>query len=373
MSEFSAFDREAMTRALQWAALGARSTQPNPRVGCVIARDGQIVGAGWHRRAGGPHAEVFALREAGDAARGATAYVTLEPCNHHGRTPPCTEALIAAGVTRVVYANGDPNPQVDGSGARRLQQAGIVVQTGLMAQEGEELNVGFFARMRRRRPWLRLKLAASLDGRTALASGESRWISSPEARADVHAFRAASAAILSTSATVLADDPQLDARPQDAAREATEGDAPRYPLRVLLDAHLRIPTQARVFATPGEIVLLALDSAVPPQHLAQGVQVQRVSAGADGRLSLSAALAWMAGAGLNEIWTEAGATLAGALLNQDLVDEVVLYLAPCFLGTDARPLARLPALARLADARRLQVHDVGRIGPDVRIMLRLGG
>lgn len=370
MSEFSVFDRAAMARALQLALLGARSTQPNPRVGCVIAQDDRIVGEGWHRRAGGPHAEVFALRAAGDRARGATAYVTLEPCNHYGRTPPCTEALIAAGIVRVVYANGDPNPQVDGSGASRLRAANVIVQTGLMAQEGEELNLGFFARMRRKRPWTRVKLAASLDGRTALASGESRWITSAEARADVHRFRAESAAILSTSATVLADDPQLDARPQEAA---PSNDPPRLPMRVVLDSHLRIPMSARVFSTPGELVLLANESAVAPDALEPAVRVQRLPSGDDGRLSLSAALAWMAAEGVNEVWTEAGATLAGALLAQQLADEVVLYLAPRFLGPDARPLARMPALAQLEDALQWRVHDVTRIGPDVRIMLRSGG
>lgn len=384
MTEFSNFDRTAMARALTLAALGARTTQPNPRVGCVIARDETIVGEGWHQRAGEPHAEVFALRAAGERARGATAYVTLEPCNHHGRTPPCSEALIAAGIARVVYANGDPNPQVDGSGAARLRTAGLRVETGLLAEAGEELNLGFFARMRRKRPWLRLKLAASLDGRTALANGESRWISSPESRADVHEFRAASAAILSTSATVLADDPQLDARPQQATT--------RHPLRVLLDAKLRIPAAARVFRTPGEVVVLTRAASASDgstiagstiagstidaptfKDLGPAVRVQRVPAAADGHLSLPAALEWLATIGVNEIWTEAGATLAGALLAERLADEVVLYLAPCFLGPDARPLARLPVLARLADAQQLRVHDVGRIGPDVRIMLRLGG
>lgn len=369
MADFSSFDRTAMARAMTLAALGTRTTQPNPRVGCVIARDESIVGEGWHQRAGEPHAEVFALREAGERAQGATAYVTLEPCNHHGRTPPCTEALIAAGIARVVYSNGDPNPQVDGSGAARLRAAGLQVETGLLAAAGEELNRGFFARMRRQRPWLRLKLAASLDGRTALANGESRWISSPESRADVHEFRAASAAILSTSATVLADDPQLDARPQQVTS--------RHPLRIVLDSRLRVPTTARVFRTPGEVVLLAKESTAIDtakfKDFGAAVRVQTVPVDAEGRLSLSAALAWAATIGTNEIWTEAGATLAGQLLAERLVDEVVLYLAPCFLGPDARPLAKVPALARLADAEQWQVHDLGRIGPDVRIMLRLGG
>ena len=360
-----------MRRALELAALGKRTTQPNPRVGCVITQGGTIVGEGWHQRAGEPHAEVFALREAGDSARGGTAFVTLEPCNHHGRTPPCTEALIAAGVSRVIYACGDPNPRVDGSGAARLRAAGIDTATGLLAAEGEELNLGFFKRMRTGRPWLRLKLAASLDGRTALASGESRWITSPESRADVHRFRAESAAILSTSATVLADDPELTARTDTAVS--------RQPLRIVLDRHLRVPPGARLFAAPGEVVRLtaaaearATTGAASGSHTTAGARIETIAADADGRLNLEAALAWMGGAGLNEIWTEAGPTLAGSLLQRKLVDEVVLYLAPKLLGPDARPLALLAEPLRLADVDEWRIHDLRQIGPDIRIMLRPG-
>lgn len=343
---WSGFEHAAMQRALALAALGARSTQPNPRVGCVIAAGERIIGEGWHQRAGEPHAEVFALREAGEGARGATAFVTLEPCNHHGRTPPCSEALIAAGVSRVIYACGDPNPRVDGSGAARLRAAGIRVEHGLEQTAGEELNLGFFSRMRRRRPWLRLKLAASLDGRTALANGDSRWITSAESRADVQRFRAESAAILSTSATVLADDPELTAR---------DGEVSRQPLRVILDAHARIPRSARIFSAPGRTVCLTRE---------------QIGLDAAGRLPLPAVLAWMGGAELNEVWTEAGPTLAGALLADGLVDELVLYLAPRLLGPTARPLAAWPNLERLADAPSWQVRDLRQIGPDIRIMLR---
>jgi diaminohydroxyphosphoribosylaminopyrimidine deaminase/5-amino-6-(5-phosphoribosylamino)uracil reductase len=363
------FEERAMRRALELAALGKRTTQPNPRVGCVITRGDTIVGEGWHQRAGEPHAEVFALREAGDSARGGTAFVTLEPCNHHGRTPPCTEALIAAGVSRVIYACGDPNPRVDGSGAARLRAAGIDTATGLLAAEGEELNLGFFKRMRTGRPWLRLKLAASLDGRTALASGESRWITSPESRADVHRFRAESAAILSTSATVLADDPELTAR--------TDVAPSRQPLRIVLDRHLRVPSAARLFAAPGEVVRLtaaaearATTGAAGRSHTTAGARIEAIAADADGRLNLEAALAWMGGAGLNEIWTEAGPTLAGSLLQRKLVDEVVLYLAPKLLGPDARPLAMLAEPLRLADVDAWRIDDLRQIGPDIRIMLR---
>ncbi|MFZ9305372.1 MAG: bifunctional diaminohydroxyphosphoribosylaminopyrimidine deaminase/5-amino-6-(5-phosphoribosylamino)uracil reductase RibD [Steroidobacteraceae bacterium] len=369
-----------MHRALALAALGARSTQPNPRVGCVIARDGVIVGEGWHQRAGEPHAEVFALRAAGELARGATAFVTLEPCNHHGRTPPCTLALIEAGIARVIFACGDPNPRVDGSGAARLRAAGIAVEVGLCAHEGEELNRGFFKRMRTGRPWLRLKLAASVDGRTALAHGESRWITSAAARADVHRFRAESAAILSTSATVLADDPQLDARPPLGARPSLDAQPLplRQPLRVILDQHLRVPVQARVFSTGGEVVRLAgaaASAAASATHakapaVAEASRIERIALGEDGRLNLDAALAWMGGAGLNEVWTECGPTLAGALLDRGLVDEMVLYLAPKLLGSTARPLVEIAAPARLAEAMTWQVHDLQQIGPDIRIMLR---
>ena len=367
-AEWSEFEQQAMRRALALAALGARTTQPNPRVGCVIAREGVIVGEGWHQRAGEPHAEVFALRAAGELARGATAFVTLEPCNHHGRTPPCTEALINAGIARVIFACGDPNPRVDGSGAARLRAAGIAVEVGLCATEGEELNRGFFKRMRTGRPWLRLKLAASIDGRTALAHGESQWITSPAARADVHRFRAESAAILSTSATVLADDPQLDARSDGGASPPT-----RQPMRVLLDRQLRIPPRARVFTTGGEVVRLAgaATQSIPAPAMAspQG-RIEHIALGGDGQLNLEAVLAWMGGAALNEVWTECGSTLAGALLDRGLVDEMVLYLAPKLLGSAAKPLVEMAGPARLAEAMTWQVHDLQQIGPDIRIMLR---
>lgn len=363
---FTAFDCAAMTRALELAALGRRTTHPNPRVGCVIAVDGSIVGEGWHQRAGEPHAEVFALAAAGSRARGATAYVTLEPCNHHGRTPPCTDALVTAGVSRVVFAAGDPNPRVDGSGAARLRAAGIEVVEGLMRDAANELNLGFFSRMRRGRPWLRLKLAASVDGRTALASGESQWITSDASREDVQAWRAESAALITGAGTVIADDPALTVR---------TGPEPRpRPLRVILDSHLRVPAGARVFRAPGRCIRLAVRGATPAAGGDPDPQpVEYLEAGADGRVSLPAALAWMGAQGVNEAWAEAGPTLAGALLTAGLVDELVLYFAPTLLGPDARPLAALPPVCRLADAPRWHLHDLRRVGPDVRMMLRPGG
>ncbi|MCU0758607.1 MAG: bifunctional diaminohydroxyphosphoribosylaminopyrimidine deaminase/5-amino-6-(5-phosphoribosylamino)uracil reductase RibD [Steroidobacteraceae bacterium] len=365
MSPFHSRERAWMARALELAWLGRDGTHPNPRVGCVLVRDGEVVGEGWHRRAGEPHAEAFALDAAGARARGATAYVTLEPCNHHGRTPPCTEALLAAGVARVVYAVPDPDPRVDGGGAARLRAAGVDVVCGLLAEEATELNLGFFSRLRRGRPWVRLKLAASLDGRTALAGGESQWITSEAARQDVQCWRAQSAAILTGVGTVLADDPALTVR---------VGDSPRQPLRVVLDGRLRSPPAARVFSGPGESLVFALEDAdagrfLPPSRVA----LERVSAGSDGRLALPEVLRRLGARQLNEAWVEAGPTLAGSLLAAGLVDELVLYLAPTLLGPDARPLAMLPALSRLADRPAWRIHDLRPIGPDARIMLRPGG
>jgi len=316
----------------------------------VIALGEQIVGEGWHQRSGEPHAEVFALREAGERARGATAFVTLEPCNHHGRTPPCSEALIAAGIARVIYASGDPNPRVDGSGAARLREAGIVVEQGLRVAEGDELNLGFFSRMRRQRPWVRLKMAASLDGRTATATGESQWITSEAAREDVQHWRAESAAILSTSATVLADDPRLSVRLQSSRSDG----AIRQPLRVLLDRAARVPTSARLFAESGEVL-----------HLTS----QEIPLDAGGRLSLPAVFSTLNTREINEVWTEAGATLAGSLIEGGWVDELVVYLAPMLLGADGRPLASLK-IGRLIDASRWSLTDLRQIGPDIRIILR---
>lgn len=347
---WSSFEQAAMGRALELAALGRASTQPNPRVGCVIALGEQIVGEGWHQRSGEPHAEVFALREAGERARGATAFVTLEPCNHHGRTPPCSEALIAAGISRVIYASGDPNPRVDGSGAARLRAAGIVVEQGLRAAEGDELNLGFFSRMRRQRPWVRLKMASSLDGRTATASGESQWITSEAAREDVQHWRAESAAILSTSATVLADDPRLSVR----ISSTNLAGAMRQPLRVLLDRAARIPESARLFGEPGEVLRLTS---------------QEIPLDASGQLSLPAVFATLNTREINEVWTEAGATLAGSLIEGGWVDELVVYLAPMLLGSDARPLASLK-IGRLIDASRWSLADLRQIGPDIRIIMR---
>lgn len=347
-----------MGRALQLARQGLRSTHPNPRVGCVLLRDGEAVGEGAHLRAGEPHAEVHALRAAGARAAGATAYVTLEPCNHHGRTPPCVDALIAAGVARVVMAVEDPNPQVAGQGAARLAAAGIAVDRGLMAEDARRLNRGFFSRMQRGRPWLTLKLAASLDGRTATAGGESRWITGAAARADVHRLRAEAGAVLVGADTVLADNPRLSVR--DSAP------APRPPDRIVLDSRARVPAGAAVWTDDGarRYWLTANDGPVPP-----GVVRRVLPTRGDGRLDLSAVLGALAGEGVNDLLVEAGAQLSGAWLAAGLVDELLVYLAPRLLGDDGRGLARLPGLNALADAPAFRFSESRAIGQDLRLTL----
>jgi diaminohydroxyphosphoribosylaminopyrimidine deaminase / 5-amino-6-(5-phosphoribosylamino)uracil reductase len=361
--KFSAFDEVAMRRALELAARGLYSTHPNPRVGAVIARDQEIVGEGWHERPGQPHAEPNAIRDAGERARGATAYVTLEPCCHFGRTPPCVDALLEAGVRRVVYAIGDPNPRVDGAGAARLKKAGVLVESGLLAREAEELNAGFMLRMRSGRPFVRLKSGVSLDGRTALANGKSKWITSEEARADVQRWRAQSGAALVSTATVLADDPRLDVRIE----------APRQPLRVVLDRRRRVRKAARIFAPPGEAVLFSASTGKKPLRDAPEMfgdaRIERVRI-ARGHLDLARVFARLAELEINEVLVEAGPRLTGALLQAGLVDEWLIYVAPLLLGSHARPLAALPPITRIAAARRFEMYESMQIGPDLRLRLR---
>ncbi|WP_423385164.1 bifunctional diaminohydroxyphosphoribosylaminopyrimidine deaminase/5-amino-6-(5-phosphoribosylamino)uracil reductase RibD [Dyella marensis] len=348
-----------MAQALRLAERGLFTTQPNPRVGCVIAHGDTVVGEGFHPRAGEPHAEVFALRAAGERARGATAYVTLEPCAHHGRTPPCADALVAAGVARVVVAAEDPFPQVAGRGIGKLRDAGIAIELGLMREAARELNVGFFSRIERGRPWVRVKLAMSLDGRTALANGASKWITGEAARADVQRWRARSSAILAGSGTVLADDPRLTARI----------DAPfAPPLRVVLDRSLRTPAGSHVLDGSAPTLLLHAEGAVVPAHL-QNVDLAAVPA-ADGGLDLSAALALLAARGCNEVHVEAGPTLCGALLAAGLADELLLYVAPMLLGDSARPLLHLPTLQDMGARWNLRVQDQRMLGQDLRLRLR---
>jgi diaminohydroxyphosphoribosylaminopyrimidine deaminase / 5-amino-6-(5-phosphoribosylamino)uracil reductase len=377
---FTEFDRAAMARALTLADRGLETTQPNPRVGCVIAHGEQIVGEGWHERAGEPHAEVNALRAAGRSAVGATAYVTLEPCSHHGRTPPCVEALIAAGVARVIFALEDPNPRVSGQGAEALRQAGIAVDSGLLAAEAAELNPGFLKRMRSGRPWVRVKLAMSLDGRTALASGASQWITGPAAREDVQHWRARSSAIMTGIGTVLADDPRLTVRLPDLA----DGRLRPQPLRVVLDAGLRIPPSARMLTSGGGVLIMtaagrgtheAAIAARRAQLVARGSEIDEVPASEASstgavRLSLPEVLDRLGRREVNELWVETGPRLAGALLEQSLVDELLLYVAPKLLGPKARPLVEIAELRELKDAPRLAIVEMRQIGEDVRLRLR---
>ena len=360
MSE--ATDRRHMARALALAERGRFTTRPNPRVGCVIAHGEAVVGEGWHERAGGPHAEVMALAAAGERARGATAYVTLEPCAHHGRTPPCVDALVAAGVARVVAAIADPFPDVAGRGFARLAEAGIAVEVGLMATEARESNIGFLSRFERGRPWLRLKVAMSLDGRVALASGESRWITGAAARADNMRWRARSGAILTGIGTVLADDPQLTVR--------LDEDTPFVPpLRVVLDTHLRIAPGARVLDTAAPTLVIGEPESIASRRDLQGPRVMSCPHHATG-LGLAVVLAELSARGVDEIHVEAGPRLSGAFVAAGLVDELLLYVNPSLIGDTGKPLAELPPLAALNDRVRMQMIDTQVIGDDLRLRLR---
>ncbi len=354
-------DRAAMARAIELARNGLYTTDPNPSVGCVLVKDGVVVGEGWHVRAGQPHAEPNALASAGEAARGATAYVTLEPCDHHGRTPPCSLALIAAGVERVVYALDDPNPEVCGRGAGRLREHGIDVQCGLMAGEAAALIPGYLKRRRTGLPFVRVKLAASLDGRTALANGESRWITSPAARKDVQYGRARSSAILTGVGTILADDPALNVRIAESDRQ---------PLRVVLDSRLRTPSDSRVINREGAVLVIGVEGDARRRESLerQGVEVQLLP-GRDGRPDLPGVLALLASRNVNEVWVEAGATLAGAFITAGLFDELVVYVAPTLLGPDARPLAHLPPLRELGQRQQLRFTSVRQVGEDLCLTL----
>ncbi len=362
MTDFNANDHLYMARALQLAELGLYSTDPNPRVGCVIVNAGRIVGEGFHARAGEGHAEVHALAAAGGAARGATVYVTLEPCAHHGRTPPCAEALLAAGVARVVYASGDPNPLVSGAGVARLAAAGVSVQSGLLAGQAEALNVGFFSRLRRGRPWLRVKLGASLDGRTALANGSSQWLTSEAARADVQRLRARSSAVLSGASTVDRDDARLTVRDVNLQLRG------RLPLRVILDPGLVLRPTARLFSETGPVLILTGSGDAAAQAALTKVGAEVVVASGGGR-DLAQVLGLLGERGLNEVLVEAGPRLAGSFISAGLVDEFVLYLAPHLLGHDGAPLAMLPMLDDLGDRWEFRYTDVRQIGPDLRLTL----
>jgi len=358
---FSAVDHGMMARALQLAERGLWTTSPNPRVGCVLVREGEIVGEGWHEKAGEPHAEVHALRAAGEKARGATAYVTLEPCSHHGRTPPCAEALIAAGISRVVAAMTDPNPLVSGKGLALLQAAGIETASGLLVSEARELNIGFVSRMTRGRPWLRLKAAASLDGKTALNNGVSQWITGPDARRDGHAWRARACAILTGIGTVRDDDPSLTVRDVVTTRQ---------PLRVVVDSRLEIAPTARILQGEPVLIVGAVEDAERMALLrSTGNFVEILNNGA-GKVDLKALLELLAQLGINEVHAEAGFKLNGSLLREGLVDELLLYLAPCLIGHDASGLFNLPELTTLDGKQRMKIRDLRQLGDDIRLIAR---
>lgn len=361
MSEFNATDSDHMAHALRLARRGMYSCQPNPRVGCVLVRKGEVVGEGWHRVAGGPHAEIEALAAAGKRARGATAYVTLEPCSHHGKTPACSDALIAAGISEVVFAAADPNGKVDGVGA--LQTAGIQVRQGLLASEARSLNEGFFSRMEQRRPLIRLKVATSLDGATAMADGTSQWITGAAARADVQRWRASAGAVLTGIGTIIADDPSL------TVRDATIETAGRQPIRVIVDSHLRTPATSRFLQLPGRSVIYCIDDTRRGDLEEAGAEVTVVAAEA-GQVSLLAVASALAELEVNDVLVEAGPALAGAFLQAGLADELLIYQAAHLMGSETRGMFGTHGWTTLRDRQALKLIDVRRVGEDMRIIAR---
>lgn len=367
-----------MARALQLAERGLYTADPNPRVGCVLVSGDVILGEGWHRRAGGPHAEIEALNQArqeGRSVQGCSAYITLEPCSHHGKTPPCVETLIQAGVARVVVAMQDPNPRVNGSGLERLRQAGIETQVGLMETHARALNPGFVSRMVRGRPYIRLKLAMSLDGRTALRSGESRWITSEYARLDVQRWRARSSAVMTGINTVLADDPSLTVRPEGLSADGLQTSAPvelLQPLRVVLDSKLKIPLNARLLKLPGDLLIVTtVDDEVKRDVLiSEHVEIVTLPADKAGRPQLGDVMSMLADGQINEVLVECGSILAGALLSAQLVDEIILYIAPCILGDSAKGLFNIPMLSSIKARLPLNIEEIRPIGPDFRVIAK---
>ena len=363
-TEQSVLDAHYMARAIELARKGLYTTHPNPRVGCVIVRDGQVVGEGWHVRAGEPHAEVHALRAAGELARGATAYVTLEPCSHHGRTPPCAEGLVTAGVARVVAAMQDPNPEVAGRGLKRLTDAGIDVRCGVLETQARALNQGFLKRMEHGLPFVRVKLAMSLDGRTAMASGESQWITGPAARSAVQRLRAEASVVITGADTVLADGARLTVRADELGLDAEQTALvmSRPPLRVLIDGRLRVPLDAPFFKAGPALVA----TCVPPAGQYRTGPECLVIPGENGQVDLRQLLVALAARGVNEVLVEAGPRLAGAFAEQGLVDEYQIFIAAKFLGSTARPLLELP-LTRMSEATELKITDLRAVGDDWRV------
>ena len=359
---FTDADHDFMGKALALAGRGLYTTTPNPRVGCVVVRDGVVVGTGWHEKAGLPHAEVLALKDAGDRARGAALYVNLEPCSHHGRTPPCAEAIIAAGIKRVVAAMQDPNPKVAGSGFAKLREAGMVIEHGLKENEAGELNIGFVSRMARRRPWVRMKIAASLDGRTALANGESRWITGEAARADGHRWRARACAVLTGFGTVRDDDPQLNVRGVDT---------PRQPLKIVVDSKFETSASARLLKEGKTLVVGAVNEERKIAALkAAGAEVIIIP-NDRGKVELFKLMEELARRELNEIHVEAGTKLNGSLFQAGVVDELLVYLAPSVIGDSGRGMFNLPEFTQLSQATALKIREIERVGADLRILARV--
>lgn len=370
---FSELDYHYMQRAIELAAMGRFTTSPNPNVGAVLVKDGEIIGEGYHRQAGGPHAEVFALRQAAGLACGATCYVTLEPCSHYGRTPPCALALIDAGVSRVVVAMLDPNPLVAGNGVKLLQAAGIQVETGLLQTEAAALNPGFLHKMQHQRPFVRLKIATSVDGCIALSNGQSKWLTGSAAREDVQLFRAQSCAILSTAHTILADDAILNVR-STAVTPLDNGEI-RQPLRIILDSRGRLTGKEPIFAVGGDILLVHQTGLQLPAINSVNRKIERIELplNTEQRFDLMELLKVLATKSINLLWVEAGSVLASQFWSQNLVDELVLYQAPMLLGQHATPMLRLPEFSSISETPRWQWQDVSKIGDDIRLIARLKG
>jgi diaminohydroxyphosphoribosylaminopyrimidine deaminase/5-amino-6-(5-phosphoribosylamino)uracil reductase len=373
---FDTLDHQYMSRALQLAARGLYTTHPNPRVGCVLVHNKHVLAEGWHQYTGGPHAEIAALEKAGVDAHGATAYVTLEPCAHQGKTPPCVETLIARRLSRVVVAMQDPNPLVNGSGIQRLREAGIQVDVGLLADQAAALNPGFISRMQLKRPYVRLKQGISLDGGTALANGKSRWISGESSRIDVHRLRARSSAIMTGVDTILNDNPAMTVRLESLTvmdeLETESRSRIKQPLRIIIDSNLRTPTDARALKLPGDVLIVTVsdDPGRQARLRAEHVEVVRMPANEQGRPDLQDLMSVLAAGQINELLVECGGRLAGAMLSAKLIDEIVLYVAPCFLGSSARGLFDIPPLNDMRERAELEIQEIRAIDRDIRIIAK---
>ncbi|VAW93242.1 Diaminohydroxyphosphoribosylaminopyrimidine deaminase / 5-amino-6-(5-phosphoribosylamino)uracil reductase [hydrothermal vent metagenome] len=373
MPPFSAYDHEFMSRAIRLAKKGLNTAQPNPRVGCVITKNNMIVGEGWHKKAGEAHAEINALLQAGSEAKGATVYVTLEPCCHTGKTPPCTDSLIKAGVARVVAAMQDPHDKVAGQGFEKLKQAGIEVQTGLLEEQARLLNPGFIKRMQQGLPFVRVKMAMSVDGRTAMASGESKWITGEAARHDVHQWRARSSAMLTGIGTILHDDPSLTMRLGNPVLEHAGMHTDNLqPLRVILDSELKLSATAKVIQQRGDVLVFSnsTDELKITSLEKVGVKVMYIEKDTNG-LDLQAILKYLASLQINEVMVEAGANLAGSFVTADLVDELIIYMAPVLMGNNARGLFNLPLIRQMSDKIQLNIKEIRQFGEDIRIIVTL--